>query len=160
MKRFLTLLLAVLMFAAVSLAAVGCGSSNTTTLTLLNWGEYLDPDVLSEFNSTHENIKVVEKKVTSNEEMYAILSTEDNGYDMCVPSDYLVERMIKEDMLSEINLDNIPNFKYVKELSDSRTFDEGSKYSIPYMYGTVGIVYNTKLVDDVVDSWDILWNEK
>lgn len=160
MKRFLTLLLAVLMFAAVSLAAVGCGSSNTTTLTLLNWGEYLDPDVLSEFNSTHENIKVVEKKVTSNEEMYAILSTEDNGYDMCVPSDYLVEKMIKEDMLSEINLDNIPNFKYVKELSDSRTFDEGSKYSIPYMYGTVGIVYNTKLVDDVVDSWDILWNEK
>ena len=160
MKRFLTCAVAVMMLCSLIFAAAGCGSNNAVTLTLLNWGEYLDPDILKEFNNTHDDIRVVEKKVTSNEEMYAILSTEGHGYDMCVPSDYLVERMIADDMLEKIDVNNISNYKYVKDVAESRTFDPTSSYSIPYMYGTVGIVYNTTMVDEEVDSWDILWDEK
>ena len=160
MKRILICALAVIMLMTIVLGAAGCSGGDVTTLTLLNWGEYLDPDILKEFNDTHDDIKVVEKKVTSNEEMYTILSTEGHGYDLCVPSDYLVERMIEEDMLEQINTDNLSNYKYVKDVAESRTFDPTSSYSIPYMYGTVGIVYNTTMVDEEVDSWDILWDEK
>lgn len=159
MKRTVSVILAVLMLAAAAISLVGCGGSKPT-ITLLNWGEYLDPEVLSEFNKNNEEFQVVEKKVTSNEEMYAILSTEGHGYDMCVPSEYMVENMMAEDMLEKIDTDNIENYKYVKDMAESRSFDPNSEYSIPYMYGTLGIVYNTTLVDDPVDSWDILWNEK
>ncbi len=160
MKRVLTLITAIVLMIVLSLSAVGCSDSDKRVVTLLNWGEYLDPDLLIEFNEMHDDFEVVEKRVTSNEEMYAILSTEGHGYDMCVPSEYLVERMMVEDMLAKIETDNIPNYKYVQKMAESRSFDPDSSYSIPYMYGTVGILYNTTMVDEEVNSWDILWDEK
>lgn len=155
--KIVALLMAILF--VIPLAA-SCGKSDQTTLYILNWGEYLDPDLIKEFETLNPDIKINYTTTTSNEEMYTICATEGTKIDVLVPSDYLVERLIAEDLLADLDYTNIPNFKYVEAVSSTRTFDPESKYSIPYLMGTVGIVYNTKLVDDPVTSWDILWNEK
>ncbi len=156
-RNFFILLVA-LVFAAMPLS--GCGKSGKTTLYILNWGEYLEPDLIGEFEKANPDIKVNYTTTTSNEEMYTVAATEGTKIDLLFPSDYMVERMIKEDLLAELDLKNIPNFQYVEEVSKTRTFDPESSYSIPYMMGTVGIVYNTKLVDEEVTSWGILWEEQ
>lgn len=156
--RFLALILAILFVLPL---AAACGKSGQkTTLYVLNWGEYLDPDLIKEFEDQNPDIKINYTTTTSNEEMYTICATEGSKIDLLVPSDYMIERLIAEDLLAELDLSNIPNFEYVKEAASTCTFDPESKYSIPYLMGTLGIVYNTKLVDDPVDSWDILWDEK
>jgi len=137
-----------------------CGKEDRTTLYVLNWGEYLDPELIKEFEEQNPDIKINYTTTTSNEEMYTICTTEGSKIDLLVPSDYMVERLISEDKLAEINLDNIPNFKYVSDFSATRAFDPESKYSIPNFIGTVGIIYNKNLVDEPVTSWDILWDEK
>lgn len=160
MKKIIALALCLIMVLAC-LSFSGCSSSgDVTELFVLNWGEYLDPDLIAQFEAENKDIKIKYSTTTSNEEMYTVCATEGTKIDITVPSDYLVERFIKEDLIAELDLNNIPNFKYVEKVSGTRTFDPQSKYSIPYMMGTVGIVYNTKLVDDTVDSWEILWNEK
>ncbi len=142
------------------LPIVGCGGQEKTTIYLLNWGEYLEPTLIDQFQKENPDIIVKFTNTSSNEEMYTVCATEGSEIDIAVPSDYLVERMVKENLLAELDLKNIPNFKYVEEMSKTRSFDPESKYSVPYMMGTVGIVYNSKLVDEPVDSWDILWNKK
>ncbi len=107
-------------------------------LNVLNWGEYIDPELISLFEQ-ETGVKVNYTEMTSNEEMLIKLRSADNPYDMCFPSDYIIEKLMYE---------------------VTNTFDPGNKYSLPYMWGTVGILYNTKMVDEEVDSWDILWNEK
>ena len=158
MKNIVSLIVAVFL---VALCVAGCGGGgDTVTVTLLNWGEYLEPSLIAQFESENPGIKINQTFMTSNEEMYSVCATEGSEIDIVVPSDYVVERFMNEGLLAEINYDNIPNFQYVAEYAKTRTFDPESKYSVPYMMGTVGIVYNTTMVDDVVDSWDILWNEK
>lgn len=157
MKRILCLIVALVM--AVVLFA-GCSGGAKTTLYLLNWGEYMDPELLKEFEAQNPDIKVKMTTTTSNEEMYTVCATEGTKIDIVVPSDYLVERFVQEDLLAELNFSNIPNFKYVEKAAQNRTFDPENKYSVPYFIGTVGIVYNKKLVNEEVDSWSILWNEK
>ena len=157
MKRIFSLLLALLLVAAL---LCSCSGGAKTTLYLLNWGEYLDPDLITEFEDQNPDIKVKMTTTTTNEEMYTVCATEGTKIDIVIPSDYLVERFIAEDLLAELDFSNIPNFKYVEKAAQNRTFDPENKHSVPYFIGTVGIVYNTKLVDDPVDSWEILWNEK
>ena len=157
MKRIFSLLLALLLVAAL---LCSCSGGAKTTLYLLNWGEYFDPDLITEFEDQNPDIKVKMTTTTTNEEMYTVCATEGTKIDIVIPSDYLVERFIAEDLLAELDFSNIPNFKYVEKAAQNRTFDPENKYSVPYFIGTVGIVYNTKLVDDPVDSWEILWNEK
>ena len=157
MKRIFSLLLALLLVAAL---LCSCSGGAKTTLYLLNWGEYLDPDLLAEFEAQNPDIKVRMTTTTTNEEMYTVCATEGTKIDIVIPSVYLVERFIAEDLLAELDFSNIPNFKYVEKAAQNRTFDPENKYSVPYFIGTVGIVYNTKLVDEPVDSWGILWNEK
>ena len=159
MKKTLALVFAILLL-AVSLVGCGGAGGEKTTIHLLNWGEYLEPTLIDQFQKENPDIIVKFTNTTSNEEMYTVCATEGTEIDIVVPSDYLVERFINEGLLAELDLNNIPNFKYVEEVSKTRTFDPESKYSIPYMMGTVGIVYNKTLVDEPVDSWDILWDEK
>ena len=130
-------------------------------LNVLNWGEYIDPELISLFEK-ETGVKVNYTEMTSNEEMLIKLRSADNPYDMCFPSDYIIEKLIKDDLLLELDMSKIPNRKNISErmFEVTNTFDPGNKYSLPYMWGTVGILYNTKLVDEEVDSWDILWNEK
>ena len=130
-------------------------------LNVLNWGEYLDPELISLFEA-ETGVKVNYTEMTGNEEMLVKLRGADNPYDMCFPSDYTIEKLIKDDLLMPLDMSKIPNSKNIAErmFEVTNTFDPGNKYSLPYMWGTLGILYNTKMVDEAVDSWDILWNEK
>ncbi len=126
-----------------------------------NWGEYIDPNVLDIFEE-ETGITVVYEEFETNESMYPKVQAGAVSYDLVCPSDYMIQRMIENNLLAEINFDNIPNLKNVGEqyLKQSQAFDPENKYSVPYCWGTVGILYNKTLVDDPVDSWSILWNEK
>ena len=92
--------------------------------------------------------------------MYQKLVSSNVPYDVLIPSDYMIERLIKEDRLKEIDMSKLENYKYIGEAYKNTNYDPNNKYSVPYMWGTLGILYNTEKVDDTVDSWSILWNEK
>ena len=129
-------------------------------LNILNWGEYIDPELITLFEEeTGVTVNYVE--MTSNEEMLIKLRSPDCVYDMCFPSDYIIEQLIAQDMLMELDMTKIPNAKNIQSRMYDITngFDPGNKYSLPYMWGTVGILYNTKMVEGEVDSWNILWDE-
>lgn len=149
----------VLVLAVVLSLCAGCVGAKQEVLNVLNWGDYIDESVLTQFTE-ETGIVVNYSTMASNEEMMVQLANENCIYDVCFPSDYIVEKLIKTDMLHPINMDNIPNFKYIDERFKDMEYDPDNKYSVPYMWGTVGILYNTTMVDDTVDSWDILWNQK
>lgn len=134
---------------------------NSEKVVVYNWGEYLDPEVLTMFEE-ETGIDVVYEEFETNEILYPKISSGAIAYDVICPSDYMIQRMIKNDLLAEINFDNIPNIKNIgKEYMDqSRQFDPENKYSVPYCWGTVGILYNKTMVDEPVTSWSILWDEK
>ena len=98
--------------------------------------------------------------MANNEEMLVKLTATDSIYDVCFPSDYIIEKLIADDMLHELNKENIPNIVNIDERFLNLAFDPGNKYSVPYMWGTVGILYNTTMVTEPVKSWDILWDAK
>ncbi len=136
-----------------------------TELNVFNWGEYIsdgDEDTLDVIDAfeTLTGIQVNYDYFDSNESMYAKLKSGAVAYDVIIPSDYMIERMRKENMLTKLDLSQIPNFSYIDDNYKNLYFDENNDYSVAYNAGTVGIIYNTKLVDDVVDSWTIMWNEK
>lgn len=152
--------LAIILVLALCIAILpGCGSKDTITLNVLNWGDYIDEEVLAQFEDENPGIKINYTTTASNEEMFVKLSAADSIYDICFPSDYIIEKMVANDMLHEINKDNIPNLANIDERFMDLSFDPGNKYSVPYMWGTVGILYNTTLVNEPVTSWSILWDE-
>ena len=138
-------------------------------INVCNWGEYISIDEGGdEFDTNTEfekltGIQVNYTTFATNEELYAKLKEGAADYDVVIPSDYMISRMINEGMLEELELERIPNAKYMDEDLDTEAYDPEGKYSVPYMWGVIGIVYNKTLVDeeDIKDpSWDILWNEK
>lgn len=137
----------------------GCSSNKQETLNVYNWGDYIDPSVIERFTE-ETGIKVHYETFDTNEAMYTKVKSGAVNYDVLFPSDYMIEKLISEDMLAPINKANIPNIKYIEEQFQDLAFDPDSTYSIPYMWGTVGILYNTTMVDEPVDSWQILWDEK
>ncbi|MDR1643247.1 MAG: ABC transporter substrate-binding protein [Clostridiales bacterium] len=152
----------VLIVSCLLLLATGCsagGAKENLELNVYNWGEYIDLSILDTF-SEETGITVNYDTYANNEDMYAKLKSGGSSYDIAIPSDYMIERMIREDMLLPLNLENIPNFKNIDQRFKSLDYDPGSAYSIPYMWGTLGILYNTAMVTDPVDSWNILWDEK
>ena len=145
---------------ALALPLVACGSGGSkVTLNVLNWGDYIDPDLLRQFED-ETGISIKYTTMTSNEEMLVKLASADNIYDVCFPSDYLIEKLVADDLLYPINKANIPNLSNIDPRFLDLSFDPGNKYSIPYMWGTVGILYNKTMVTDTVDSWNILWDAK
>ncbi len=158
-KKFMIFLVA-----AVSvLALTACGKSNEGgTVAVYNWGEYIDPETLEMFEE-ETGIRVIYDEYETNELMYPKVAAGATKYDVICPSDYMVEKMIKEDLLREIDFNNVPNAKTnigAQYWEQSRQFDPENKYSVPYCWGTVGILYNKTMVDEPVDSWNILWDEK
>ena len=137
------------------------GIVNDDKLVVYNWGEYIDPEVLTIFEE-ETGINVVYEEFETNEILYPKVSSGAIAYDVVCPSDYMIQRMIENDLLTEINFDNIPNIKNIGKqyMEQSRQFDPENKYSVPYCWGTVGILYNKTMVDEPVDSWSILWNPK
>lgn len=126
-----------------------------------NWGEYLDPKTIELFEE-ETGISVTYEEYETNEIMYPKIVSQAIAYDVVCPSDYMIQRMIENDLLAEINWDNIPNIKNMDPtyMEQSKSFDPENKYSIPYCVGTVGILYNKSIVKEPVDSWDILWDSK
>lgn len=157
MKKKIALVLALIFLVALTLSA--CGGKDQVTLNVLNWGDYIDPTLLREFEK-ETGIAVKYTTMTSNEEMLVKLASADCIYDVCFPSDYLIEKLIADDLLHPLNKENIPNLKNIDPRFMDLDFDPDNTYSVPYMWGTVGILYNTTKVTEPVDSWDILWDEK
>jgi len=140
------------------LSAAGCGGGRET-LNVFNWGDYIDPQVIKDFEREY-NIKVVYEEFDTNEDMYVKIDKGSGKYDIAVPSDYMIRRMANEGMLIPIDWSKITNYGNIEDRFKNLPYDERNQYSVPYMWGTVGILYNTAMVDEEVDSWDILWDAK
>ena len=137
------------------------------TLNIYNWGQYIadgsdgSMEIVKAFEEKYPHIKVNYSTYDSNEIMYSKLSNGGITVDLIIPSDYMIARMIQEDMLLPLDFDNIPNYQYIDESFKNTAYDPENKYSVPYTWGTVGILYNTKYVDEAdVTGWELLWNEK
>ena len=143
----------------------GCGSSSDVEngqVIVYNWGEYIDPETIEMFEE-ETGIKVVYDEYETNEIMYPKVESGAASYDVVCPSDYMISKMITNDLLAEINFDNIPNAKEnigAQYFEQSKGFDPENKYSVPYCWGTVGILYNKTMVDEPITKWSQLWDEK
>lgn len=170
MKKTISLLLSAAILCAVLLS--GCGSSDSLTLNVYNWGEYISDgsegsfDTIREFELWYketygQSVKVNYDTYASNEDMYNKISSGAVSYDVIIPSDYMIARMAQEDMLLPLDFANIPNYQYINEGFRGLYYDEENLYSVPYTYGVVGIIYNANVVDEAdAKDWDLMWNDK
>ncbi len=155
---FLSLLLVLCLLA-------GCGGAKKeessepakTTLTVFNWFDYIDPAVIELFEQ-ETGISVKYANFTTNEEMFTKVEAGAGTYDVLFPSEYMIERMIKNDLLAELDLSKIPNYANIIENLKNPSYDPGNKHSVPYMWGTLGILYNTEMVDGDITSWSALFD--
>ena len=143
------------------------GRNQDITINVYNWGQNIADgsdetmDIIAEFETRYPHIDVNYITYASNEELYSKLSTGGITVDVIIPSDYMIARLINEGMLEELNFDNIPNYSYIDENFKNTSYDPENRYSVPYTWGTVGILYNTKYVaEEDVTGWELLWNEK
>ena len=145
----------------IMVVLAGCGSGSGEKVYVYSYGDYFDPELIEMFKE-ETGIEVILDTYDTCEEMYPVIKNNSASYDVLCPSDYMIERLIEEELLSEINFDNVPNIKNIgdKYLEMSREFDPENKYSVPHTFGTAGILYNTEMVGDkVIDSWEDLWEE-
>ncbi len=177
MKRFILLLLTVVLLLSM---LSGCGYEPfdieyradfarpdlvDTTLNVYNWGEYISDgsedamNVIKEFEHL-TGIKVNYATYDSNESMYSLIKYGGVSYDILIPSDYMIQRMINEDMLLPLDFSKITNYDLIDEKYKDLYFDPENKYSVPYSVGMVGLIYNTKLVKEAPDSWAVMWDER
>ena len=154
MKKVLSLILA-----AVLILLPFSAFAAKETITVYNWGDYIDPDVIYQFEE-ETGIRVIYETFETNEDMYTKLSKAKASYDVICPSDYMVERMIREKLLQPINWDNIPNAAQIQERFRNLSYDPDNAYSVPYTWGTMGILYNTTMVSEAPTSWQTLWDEQ
>lgn len=186
MKKILTVISVILAVIGMVGALTGCGGGNTAptisvenveyyqkfkdagiSINVYNWGEYIADgedgtiDINDEFTKL-TGIKVNYSTYATNEELYAKLKAGAASYDIIIPSDYMISRMIDEGMLEELNRENIPNYSYIMDKFMTPEYDEGARYTVPYTWGTVGIIYdkNEIALDESEIDWDILWNEE
>ena len=158
--KFSRKILMLLSALSITVAMAACQSSSSAEEVLVyNWGEYIDTDVLKEFEE-ETGIRVRYDTFPSNEEMYNKIKAGGSFYDVIIPSDYMIEKMINEDMLEKIDMNNVPNYKNIDDLFKGLPYDSNNEYSVAYMWGTVGILYNTDMVDEPIESWNALWDEK
>ena len=168
MKKLISVVLSVCLAFGCMAMLSGCGGSeDQVTIYFYNWGQYISEgddgsiDVIAAFEDKYPNIHVECLYYDDNESMYTKLSNGGITVDVIIPSDYMIGRMIQENMLLELDFDNIPNYQYIDESFKNTAYDPENKYSVPYTWGTVGIIYNTKYVDEAdVTGWELLWNEK
>ena len=172
MKKAIVYILLAAVLCSFAVVFSSCSELETIVLNVYNWGEYISDgsedtlDVNAAFEAYYLETYGVKLDVNyttyaSNEDLYAKLKSGATGYDIIIPSDYMIQRMIAENMLEELNYDNIPNYEYISEDCRGLFYDPEEKYSVPYTYGMIGIIYNTTRVsEDDIGGWDLLWNEK
>ena len=177
-KRILSLLLATLLLVSIfsvvasaeetedteeSEASQTVGSTGVT-INVYNWGEYISNgtddslDVNEEFTK-RTGIGVNYTTFDSNESLYSKLAGGGADYDVIIPSDYMISKLISKNMLAEIDYDNVPNFEYIDEKFKDSEYDPGSKFSVPYTWGLVGLFYNKDFIEEAPTSWSVLWDE-
>lgn len=179
MKRYTAIFFAFLMIVSM-FSFASCGSANDTvenleaeysqeyagtTINVFNWGEYISDgsEGSLDVNKAFENatgIKVNYSNYESNEAMYAKMKSEAVSYDIVIPSDYMIQRLINENMLQKIDMSKITNYKNISDEYKGLYFDENDEYSVPYSVGMVGLIYNTTMVEGTPDSWNIMWDSK
>ncbi len=160
MKRIFTKVICVLLVSALALiSAAGCKPKEERVVYVCNWGEYMDESLNDEFTEK-TGIRVVYSYFDTNEALYALMKGGTSSYDVIVPSDYMIGRMIEEDMLEKLDFSKIPNYVNIDELYKDLPFDPNNEYSIPYLWGTLGIIYNTTMVNGEINSWNALWDEQ
>ncbi len=155
-------ILCVVLLATMILATAGCGKTyENGEVYVYNWGEYIDPEVIDIFEERY-GIKVHYDEFEENEDMYPIIQTGSVNYDVVCPSDYMISKMIANDLLLELNYDNIPNLSYIDKeyLETAKGFDTEGKYAVPHVWGTLGILYNKTMVDGEITSWGSIFDEK
>jgi len=161
MKKIAIILLVAIVTCALAVCA--CAEAEKpfdgTEITVYNWYDYIDLDVLDIFEA-ETGIHVNYVNFSQNEDMYTRVSTGAGSYDVIIPSEYMIERLMKEDLLEELDLANIPNIENVLPSLRDPSYDPGNAHSIPYMWGTLGIVYNTDLVEGPITSWTALLDQK
>lgn len=172
MKKFLFLVLTLSLAFALAFSAAAYENeewykgSEGTTINVFNWGEYISDtyedgmiDVNAEFEKlTGINVNYVTYE--SNEDLYPKIKNGGASYDIIIPSDYMIERMISEDMLLPVDVDSIPNYKYISDAYKGMYFDPENAYSVPYNVGMVGLIYNTTMVTERPTSWTVMWDEQ
>ncbi|MBR2848652.1 MAG: spermidine/putrescine ABC transporter substrate-binding protein [Clostridia bacterium] len=168
MKKWLVLCAAAILTA---LCLSACGG-DTLTLNVYNWGEYISDgsegsfDTIREFEKWYKETYGVKLRVnyttfSSNEDMYNKLSSGAVSYDVIIPSDYMIAKMAEENLLLPLNFDNIPNYEYINDTFKGLYYDKENRYSVPYAYGIVGVIYDANIVDEAdAKDWDLMWNEK
>ncbi|MBQ2062644.1 MAG: extracellular solute-binding protein [Oscillospiraceae bacterium] len=143
----------------VTLIVTGRAANARPEVNVCSWGEYIDEELITRFEE-ETGIAVNYQTVESNEALYSLIEMGGADFDVIVPSDYMIARLIEEDMLAELDYDNIPNFQLIDEQYKNLNYDPENKYTVPYAWGTLGIIYNTAMVDEEIDSWDAMFDPK
>ena len=149
---------AICCFVAVVVFLTGATSSQPV-VNVCSWGEYIDEDLIGQFEEA-TGIRVNYQTVESNETLYSLLKSGGADYDVVVPSDYMIAKLIEEDMLEELDYSNIPNYALIDERFKGLSFDPGERYTVPYTWGTLGIIYNRNMVDGEITSWSALYDDR
>ena len=154
-------ILAVGAAAALVLCTIVVASRNAgkPVVNICSWGEYIDESLIDQFEE-ETGITVNYQTAESNEALYSLLKSGAGDYDVIVPSDYMISQLIEEGMLEELNYDNIPNYALISDRFKNLPYDPDNKYTVPYTWGTVGIIYNTTMVDEPITSWEVLFSDE
>lgn len=168
LKRILSFsLICINLLFAFSMAVSPVSAAEQVTLNIYNWGEYISDgsddtvDVNKAFEEKYPHIKINYINYASNEDLYGKLKAGGSSYDVIFPSDYMISRMIEENMLEKIDVSKLENYKYIDDRYKNLAYDPNNEYSVPYSVGMVGVIYDsTKVVSEDTGSWNLLWNEK
>ena len=164
MKKILAIALCVVMLGSFATMFAGCGKTDAGEVNVYNWGEYIAEgqdglmNVIEEFEK-ETGIKVNYTTYETNEDLYNMLKNSNVSYDVIVPSEYMISKMIKEGMLLELNYDNIPNYKYINNRFKGLDCDPDNKYTVIYQWGVTALVYDKTKVKNTPKNWDALWDE-
>lgn len=165
MKKIISAILTAILACSSAVCFAGCGNSYDGEVNVYNWGEYISlgeddlPNVIDEFEK-ETNIKVNYTTYETNEELYNMLKNSNVSYDVIIPSEYMISKLIEEDMLLELNFDNIPNYDNLMERFKKLECDPESKYTVCYSWGITGLVYDKTKVTEKPTSWEALWNKE
>ena len=143
----------------VSVTLLARATNAQPVVNVCSWGEYIDEDLITQFEE-ETGIIVNYQTAESNEALYSLLKSGAGDYDVIVPSDYMISQLIEEDMLSQLDYSQIPNYSLISDRFKGLTYDPEERYSVPYAWGTVGIIYNTSMVAEPITSWSVLFDDQ
>ena len=141
----------------VTLIVTGRSVKSDRVVNVCSWGEYIDEELITRFEE-ETGIRVNYQTAESNEALYSLIKMGGADFDVIVPSDYMIARLIEEDMLAELDYDNIPNFDLIDDTYKHLSYDPENKYTVPYAWGTLGIIYNTAMVSEPITSWSAMFD--